>query len=377
MNDSIIVRRAQPQDRSSLLHVINAAFPDSKECLFEDRYPHLFTDRRIGDHVIAEAEGRVVGAVGLYPHQYRIGEVVFDVAGVGQVSVLPELRGNGIMSRILKDVCQVGDRFDFTWLFGDRRRYGRYGWAFGGRNLAFEIMHKYLPPAPKEVEILAPVDAQKTIAAALERLPQTLVFPDSEMTDLLRSFDSSNCAVYRLGRSFVLVNTLRDMVYLADGHVDEIAAIFAFILAQLVEKPGDRWKLMVLCSDDDSPCMRACHAAHFKMVISPTASIRVGNLQSCLSKLCRSWQPSIAGGNGLLSLVNHDNGQQATLCCDNGRLSVSQDALPVAEARSTEQLSDILFGLSPLDLHLPDLPTASPFRSLLPVPIHVCKLFAL
>jgi GNAT superfamily N-acetyltransferase len=111
-------------------------------------YPEHAVDDEIQRHYIAESDGKVVGALGAYPSVLRVSEnrrggaeTALKAFGIGQVSCLKEYRNQGIMTRMMETAmadmieqgCVIG------YLGGDRFRYGRFGFDYGGSCAAFDI----------------------------------------------------------------------------------------------------------------------------------------------------------------------------------------------------------------------------------------------
>jgi predicted N-acetyltransferase YhbS len=378
------VRRADPAETPALASVIDRAFNQELAA----QLPHLFTPARVPNHIVGEIGGRLVGAVGLYPHQWRCQGVTFDVAGVGQVATLPESRGSGVMSAILQETCRAADRLDFSWLFGDRQRYGRYGWVLGGERRVYEFFDKYLPtPPPREaVTTSDAASVRERVMQALERAPQSMVFPPEEVRMIFEGVRGRGWRAWMLGGTLALTDATGETVHFADGTREELALLLAHLAREVRTQPGDRWKIAVHCSADPSPLHAACLDRYWRMHIAPGANFRVGNLKSFFTKLFSLTQPRLAGGDGRLALRNSDTGEAVTLACRAGRLGVEagvagsgSGAAGDAEVRSltTRELSEVCFGMCPVDLVLPGLPAASPFRQVLPLKVFVHEIFSL
>lgn len=370
------IRTARETDRAELTTLINTAFSANVTGMV----PHLLTPARLADHFVCEADGRLAGVIGLYPHGYRYGDVEFRAAGIGQVATDPAMRGRGVMSQLLTAVGQAADSYDFTWLFGDHQRYARYGWALGGRQYLFTTFDRYLPlpPDSSSVEVLPVRDMAPRILAALARQPQTLTFPAEEVEIICTTGSPSQAwHAWALGDAWLLFDEQGARVFMADGDEEHLTLLLAHAARELRAMPGDQWLLSVTCPIDITPLLRACRPYHWQVTLQHAANIRVGNLSSLLSKMCQLAQPRVEHGNGTLSLQNIDTGQSATLHCAHGILSVTPEATPTATRLTTLQLSELLFGLLPLDALLPDLPPASPFRQVLPLPVSINRLFAL
>ena len=139
------VERAHERDYDELLDVIIRCFrSDTPEHpRFETFLPDLYrrTEADMNRHFILREAGRIISAVGVYPMSLRCGDVSMTVAGVGAVCTVPEHRGRGCMSNLLKQVRtgMIHDGYAISWLSGLRERYGRFGWEKAGSDIQIKI----------------------------------------------------------------------------------------------------------------------------------------------------------------------------------------------------------------------------------------------
>jgi len=373
------LRRAEVTDRAELLELLNAVFAGAQKRPFDfaRSHPYLFHDVRMGDHTIAVEDGRIIGCVGMYPFRMRIGGVTFRAAGIGQVATLPQARGRGVMSAILSEVCREldGGAYDLAWLGGDRRRYSRFGWASGGATMRFDFFERYLPEPPEESAVRAldwdvDFDRFKDYMAAQ---PDALAMSDEELRMLVTGQQLGGWA---LGESFIVNARGGSVVLFADGLPGEIALLLAHLLRLERRKEGDHWKVSVHCGEAPSPLLAACLAHYWRVTTGPTWMFRVCSLRGFLEKVCRIAAGRVSCGSGELGLVNTETGEAATLLCRQGGMSVREGAGEGAYRLTTQQLSEVCFGVCPLDLLLPGLPADSPFRRVLPLRPHLSQAFA-
>ncbi len=141
MSGEIQVRQMTIDQRDRAIAVANESFGFT--CEFGRDWPYVWHDGRVDNTWVCMVDGEMAGVVGVYPMPVTMGGVEFRSACVGQVSTLPAYRGKGVMSAALRKVTAIMDtEYDFTWLGGDRMRYGRYGWAFGGTKLCYRTYSK-------------------------------------------------------------------------------------------------------------------------------------------------------------------------------------------------------------------------------------------
>lgn len=381
LGDSVNIRRACETDRTELLDEINLAFKHQSNPTYgtEVDLPYLYTPDRIGNHFIAERDGRILSVIGAYPYEVKFDGVTFKAFGIGQVSTRKEARGSGLMSRLLERISQdmLDDGMDFSWLFGDRLRYGRYGWASGGAIAKFDMYDKYLPAPPEEKRVRQ-LDFKKDfkfIRDALQKMPNMILMPDCELEMLL---DTGKYAGIAMNDSFVIHSASRDRVEFADGPADEISALLAHVGRRIRQQPGENWKFTVHCPiSGPSELLNACYRHYSQMRIDHAAKFKVVRLASFLEKVCKMFQGKVPEGNGELGLTNKDAGESATIVCRGGRLSVQAGAAGGAYQLSGREISEVCFGGCPLDVMLPGLAANSPIRCVLPLKAYISHFFAL
>lgn len=137
-------RIAKPQDMDEIIDFINMVFSML-------RIPHDFSkllpkvygqETRISDiHIIAREGGRVCGCVGVLPFDLRMGGETLRCGYVGSVSAHPRVRGQGVMSELLRrQVARAKEAgMDLMVLGGQRQRYEHAGFAACGSRMTFSL----------------------------------------------------------------------------------------------------------------------------------------------------------------------------------------------------------------------------------------------
>ncbi|MBI5724987.1 MAG: GNAT family N-acetyltransferase [Planctomycetes bacterium] len=381
LGEGVKIRRACESDRAELLDEINLAFmrAGGSPRESEEDMPYLFTPGRIDNHFIAERDGKILSVVGAYPYDVRLGGVTFKAAGIGQVSTRKEARGTGLMGKLLERISRFmfDEGMDFSWLSGDRLRYGRYGWASGGAAARFDTYDKYLPPPPDEKTVRQlefPRDVP-FVRTALGKMPNMVLMGEDELELLLGTGKHIGLA---MNGTFIIHNASMDVVEFADGPADEIALLLAHLASEIRRLPGDHWKFTVECPlSEPSELLKACYRHYWKMQVDPSARFKVVRLVNFLEKVCRMFQGRLPAGSGELGLVNKDTGESATIVCRDGQSSVQAGAAGGAYTLDRREISEVCFGACPLDVLLPDLPANSPIRCILPLKAFISRFFAI
>lgn len=384
MHDStrlhLTVRRTGPADRDKLLDVVHAAFGyPEKHQHFMKLFPYYFTDDRMRECFLCEVDGRAVGAAGVYPYTYRQGGVSFRVAGIGQVACIPEFRGKGVMTATLNAALRhiAEERFDFTWLAGDRTRYSHFGWTLGGRMLLFRVSRRSLGEfAPPEV--VRPLDLNCDFPAVrthLDGLPATVAVAEDEMASRLAA---QRVEGWIAGNAFILLAAGGRRVLAGRGDASALKRLFALQLHRMEMAPpqdGSNAILEVETSAASSDLASACRESSASLAVYPCTCLRVGPLAILTEKITRMAGVLRPYGDGRIGLVNTDTGDGVSIGWRDGEWQVSAGALDGACRLQTLQLSELFFGWPPVDDLLPGLPADSPVRALFPMPVHIAQLF--
>jgi hypothetical protein len=366
------VRRAQLSDKNKMIDTMNICFSSPDRTMdFLNLTPYCFTDERIPNHFIYEASnGDIAGAAGIYPFEMNIHGVIFEMAGIGQVSTLPEYREKGIMKQIFAELCRDADKYDFTWLGGDRRRYGFYGWELGGKKEVYRTYEKYLTDSPVKVETVNKNDLA-FVNKILRKEKQFVNFSDTEVLLMMKATQTK---LYKYNNSLLAITTDGSTVIFAGGDEKDISGMISWANAENVR--AGRWELNIFCPPEDCPLRRVCMRIFHRRHSDDSENLRVGNIYNLAKKIGKVVSGEIPEGHGELQLRNSDNGETITMIWTNGAMIVKKGASnPIV--LNTRQLSMLFFSDGGLDYLLPELPKDSVLRSILPFPIYMSQIYAL
>ena len=134
MNDEI--ERLSANDFEELIVFLDGAFECPLDHSFRQFLPLIYqpTDALMSCNLAIRRAGRIAAVVGVFPITWHFGDTVLRVAGVGGVSTDPELRGQGLMSRLMEHAseCIREGGYHLSHLGGQRQRYNYYGWETAG-----------------------------------------------------------------------------------------------------------------------------------------------------------------------------------------------------------------------------------------------------
>lgn len=375
MTDAFEVRPITVDERERAIDVCNAAFGFGVEGKphFGRDLPYVWNDDRIGDTWVCFDGGKMVGVVGAYPLEVTLAGVSFRSCCVGQVATLPDDRGRGVMSAILRRVTAVMDTaYDFTWLGGPRKRYGRYGWAFGGVKHCFRTNANCLPdpPDPSTVRPMEPDRDGEMIWRYTQAMPYGIGFDRRQFDQLLSIRDVGGV----VGDDAWVVfrgSPERAWILLADGPTESIALLLAHLGRQGTDEQNPEGIVGFEAGPHESPLSRVALKHYSTMEMQQVGGFRLCDMAGYFRRACRIVEPTLAGGSDELSLRNTDTGQAVRIVCSDGKLSVDNQPGRGVRELTTTQLSEAVFSLLSLDVVLPGLAANSPLRPLLRMPVYL------
>jgi len=151
------IRKCLTADYPNFLEVLNASFENEPDEWFQKEhchctpYPAKATAEEIERHWICLIDGKIVGGLGAYPADWVVSnsqgeQWVISAYGIGQVCCLPEYRSRGVMSALMKaaEADMKAQGRPVGYLGGNRRRYGHFGYDFGGNMVRYGLDKKLL-----------------------------------------------------------------------------------------------------------------------------------------------------------------------------------------------------------------------------------------
>lgn len=144
---SEIVRTVRLDEREAFERFLERAYGASWGA-FSRWGPDLLRDDEdaLQTHLVLETGGRIASHVGGYPLPMVMGPARVSAIGVGGVGTDPALRGKGHMSRLLEEsLARWRERGrTLAGLWGDRQRYGAFGWEACGLRYTVNLSRRSL-----------------------------------------------------------------------------------------------------------------------------------------------------------------------------------------------------------------------------------------
>jgi GNAT superfamily N-acetyltransferase len=141
-------RSARMEEFDELIAMMTRAYGKLSIEYWASHYPQLYQKdaERVSNFLILKEDGRIVSHVGLFPMELIVYGRRLKVGGIGGVATIQECRGRGFMSQLLNFAIarMRKEGFHLSVLWGDRQRYGAFGWERGVLAWEFLVTHRSL-----------------------------------------------------------------------------------------------------------------------------------------------------------------------------------------------------------------------------------------
>jgi len=174
----VVIRTARKEDAPSLHRFLEISYGHGRD-FFYRHYPERYRDEdeAMGCFLIALEDGQIVSNVGLFPMEVVILGERFKCAGIGGVATHPQARGKGYMTELLnRSLSKMREEgYDFSLLWGNRQRYGAFGYEVCGAQYHLTYSRRSLDRAGVQPIPVTEVDpADPEVVALIRRLHQLL-----------------------------------------------------------------------------------------------------------------------------------------------------------------------------------------------------------
>jgi len=373
---NVQIRSAVASDRAELISLLDRTFKPTAFASFGDYYPHLFEDRSIGEHTVAVEGGKLLACVGVYRFVARLHGVPLRIAGIGQVATAPEAQGRGLMTQVLTHALAHISDVDMFWLYGDRQRYGRFGFAPGGAVVEATTWERYVPdrnPSP----VVRALDLERDcdlVAADLAAQTFVLVQEPAQRLAMLRGKHTKG---WTDGKACILTDEKHREIWAMHGSVDAIIRLISHQVAMHCVQTPKETGVVFYADPEDVVALAVVRALAGSVKAKPVASFRVGQLHPLLSAWAATHAPM--PGARLRPFVLDGGAAGAVrieITHDAWRVTSGDSALADARVEGAA-LAELIFGLVPPSVCLPNMPADSVLHYLLPMRFGIPACYSL
>ncbi len=376
---SVVVRKSLISERDKIISVADQAFEKSKDASFEFRYPMLFNDKRIQEYYLAEDNGTILGLLGAYKIDLVINKIHFTAWGIGKVACLPQYRGQGVMTLLLKHVVEEmkKEKIDLSYLWGERFRYANFGWVEGGETQKFSFWQKKIikPTSDDIVRIVRASDAD----LVYELLREKTTYLDYSKEDIKDALSGARVHGYRLNNSFVFWTYNKIDIMEALGDAKDVLKLASFCLEEKKKEDPTIETVSIESSAGSKELQDVLADYCWKSKKLSSANFRVITLENFLKKFAQAVSFKLPNVSESISLGDEQTGKAFTLQCEDKKLTIKECNPSHATMLNEKDLSEVFAGQFPLNAFLKNLPPESIFRAILPMKelLHISKFYLL
>ena len=373
MSDS--AERLTAADFEAAMDLLNRAFAEHGAHDFARMLPARYqpTDGSMGHHVAIRRRGRIAALLGIFPIEWRLGDEVLRVAGIGGVAVDPDHRGQGLMGRLLEYARDAirDDGFHLSFLSGQRQRYLRYGWERAGTRLRYVLHPRNLCSGPptRPLELERPRDNDENVLRELhDAQPTRCCRPAERFGDFLRGWNS-DIWVARTAHGTVrgYLSCSEEQESIAEVVGDSVATSHALLRAWATRSPRThilRLPLSVL------PLARQLAEVAEVVSVETSGNWWVLDWPRVAGALlaARATMTPLPPGRVVLSV----EGQRFTLAAEGESVQCETTRQPVDLELATAAMTRLLFGPTAPEAVVPRVPAA--LQGWCPLPLALPRL---
>lgn len=126
----------KPEEYDEFMRFLEKCYRHTRD-YFPRRYPHVWCKDTVDyeNRLILKVDGKIVSHVGIFPLKLIVEDCTIPVGGIGGVATLQEYRGRGYMTKLMNAAIEKmkKDGYPLSVLWGDRQRYGHFGYENAGK----------------------------------------------------------------------------------------------------------------------------------------------------------------------------------------------------------------------------------------------------
>ena len=228
------IRLLEEGEQEELQRFLERSFGHGRS-FFIRRSPNLWA-QATECALILKSEGKIVGHVGTYPLELVVGPSTIITGAISGVATDPEARGKGYMSKLMDTSIRIMEerKMPLSVLWGDRQRYGHFGYEHCGQKYLLDFNRRSLARAGIKPAIIEEVDpGDPVVISNVCRLHSTLE--------------------YRVARQFLELVLLRSGVRVFmgdDGYLISRRETGGDLVIQEVVSPGGKEPELILGAID-------------------------------------------------------------------------------------------------------------------------------
>lgn len=374
MNRPERIRHIKRNEWNTFMRLLERSYGHPRG-FFTTHYPHIFhpDDSYRECFYVVEQKGKIVSHVGLFPLKVMAEDIRITLGGIGGVATLPEERGRGYMQKLLLYIIAQMQEKDISVsvLWGDRQRYGNFGWEIAGEKIILHFNERSLTKSGVEgISPIREVGPQEVISRV-----RPLYIKQKFRVDRGRKLKGILCRAgnriwigddgYLCGRCIGDKLVVSEVVSLSGKEASLIMAVMQWCFVKQAE--------VAVCSQDSEyldRLMRPACGCH----LVPEGMFRINNCYKFINSFIpilekRATELKIRDFSLSIGLRFNDKVDVVTVSYKSGIMCISQKKVtPYIELDEREGVRLFIGG------PFPDKKRLGIFSVLLPLPIHVPEL---
>jgi|GEM_PF-1331620 len=344
------------RDYKNLLNLLNHSFPGAKPMNKTWRHLYSVPENITKTGIALKEKEKLISHVGLFPLSALVNGSTVKICGIGGVCTHEKYRNRGCMKTLLAYAIEVmrKQKYDISWLSGDRNRYGYFDWENGGRQYRFFLADRSFGNVDADILKVKKYNGErkflKQIIAIHEKEDFRVKRTEDGYRRLLRRMNKTTYLAFDAGKpvSYITLDRSREnpetgTIFEYGGDPESVKSLLKYFFTNLGIKGVHIYSPVIRTSYTDM-LFQCC--AGWSM--DCTGMIKIINLKSLLSKFQRQMSEKIQDtttGNCEITLIMKDTGQTATLCIHKN-VKVVNGVSSRKLCLSDRDMVRLLFGLS-------------------------------
>lgn len=369
------IRKADVNDFENLMRFLEKSYGHRRN-YFAENYAYLLKDvfgaaedEPKGSYIV-EDKGKILSHVGLYPVNIMSDGIKITAGGIGNVATRADARGRGhmgnLLSRAVSDMEKGGVFLSVLW--GDRHRYGNFGWETAGEklNLLFSA-RSFEKSGAERIEDLEEVEPKDAVSE-IRKFHKKLRFRAERGKKLRGIISRSGNRVWLSEDGYLCgadMNGLRtDEVYSSSGNEA------GFILSAMEWAGHSRASLAL--SPEDKLLIQDLLPAAAGWESAPEGVFRVNSWMGLLGVFSPLLEEKavLSGARDFIVSIEIDGGasrEKIGIAFHEGEMRIIRGAAPGAAVRVSGKDAARLFLGGPCSCRK----ELEPLKALLPLPVHI------
>jgi len=370
----------KPEEYDEMMKFLEKCYRHSRN-YFQIRYPHVWRRDTVQyeNKIVLKINDRIVSHVGIFPLVMAVGKAKISMGGIGAVATLQEYRGKGFMSRLMKFAIEKmrNDGYSLSILWGDRQRYGHFGYETVGKLAIFKVSLRSIRTETKVEEVsfkrfYGEDELLSKIINAHEREPIRILRDRKTYTHLfnipyLMTYVSDEGAYI----SYMGEGSPGRLIEYGGSGKEVLSLIYSLLKTFSKEFGGSSVEVMTPYYPYDTffNLRRACYS----WTIVPEAMIKILNLTKLLEEYSQYLKDICEKVRLEVVLEIKETLERAKLILDHGQVSVESKGTADLEVSLNERdMAKLLFD-GPEAVPLSDSKRVV-LKEFLPLPLHVWLL---